>query len=58
MARDTGTPLPTPSEPRPMGWGRLGLTALLGFLAGTLLLPTPARGRSKRTAEQGRGLDG
>ena len=32
-------------EPRPAGWGRLGLAALLGLVAGTVLFPTPARGR-------------
>ena len=58
MARDTGTPHPTSSEPRPVAWGRLGLAALLGCLAGTLLFPTPARGKSKRTAEPGCGADG
>ncbi|KQP72247.1 hypothetical protein [Methylobacterium sp. Leaf112] len=36
-----------PRGGKPAGWGRLGLAALLGLVAGTVLFPTAAKGRER-----------
>jgi len=42
-----GKSLPQAPRKTPGGWGRLGLASVLGLVAGTILFPTPAKGRDK-----------